>query len=80
LRICDEIAMGADASSSVTSNVMAARWRSVSDTIRVDRTRTDLPAGVRHRISRLYSPVRKSSRRSYSDSSATGRSSGSSST
>jgi hypothetical protein len=60
----EEIATGASSSSSVTSNVITARCRSVIDTIRVDSTRTRLPAGVRHSSERLSRPARKSSDRS----------------
>ena len=59
----EEIATGAASSSRVTSNVITARCRWENDTIRVLTTCTRLPLGVRQMISRVSTPVRKSSSR-----------------
>ncbi len=72
--------IGASPCSIVTSKVIAATWRWTSDTSRSERTRTSLPAAVRHVMSRLTVPRRRSSTRSYEARSANESSSGSSST
>ena len=56
LSSCDEMTTGAAESSSVTSNVIIARWRCTRLTRRVERTCTRLPAGVRHSSSRVSTP------------------------
>jgi hypothetical protein len=80
LSSCEEITTGAAPSSSVTSMVSIARWRWTRLTIRVERTRTRLPPGVRQIRSRVNVPSRKSRTRSYDSRSAVLSSSGSSST
>jgi hypothetical protein len=79
LSSCDDTTTGAEPSRTVISKVSMARCRWARLTIRCDLTRTRLPAGVRHRRSRVRVPSRKSSTRSYASRSATDRSNGSSS-
>ena len=55
--------MGASSSSRVTSKHMTARWRCANETMRLERTRTRLPDGVRHSRSRESTPSRMSSTR-----------------
>ena len=64
LSSCEEITIGASPDSIVTSSVSTARWRWVIDTIRVERTCTRLPDGVRQTRSRRSTPSRKSRLRS----------------
>ena len=56
--------MGASPSSISTSRSKSAMERSVNDTILDVLMRTRFPAGVRHTMSRVSLPARKSSARS----------------
>jgi hypothetical protein len=64
LRVWEDTTTGASSSSIVTSMVMIARWRWVKETIRLEFTRTRLPAGVRQMMPRYSTPSRKSRERS----------------